>query len=317
MESEVSASDWSKGISLSILASIIGGASKLAIRKSWLIEEEQKRHLIEVANENEDEEPDAMAEQDPLHQSHSHLAHDNDDEQDTHLEGETIAVAEQIQPRQVQVQEVDVLSQLNRQNSSHDEDTPSLRFRRPLSLSRSTSYDSVNVDDVDDVDEDVSDDDVSLRGTKRKQMVLALCLRGSGMVGMTLLNPLACVLAMNYASPSILAPFSGLTLVWIVLLSNPIIGEQPTVPQIMAACLIVFGEVIVGIFGDHTNDEGVTVEDVVRTVFQIFYGVSAGRLLNCNLYEAPSKRFSLLSLFSTLRSVNLISALHFSFTLPA
>ncbi len=86
------------------------------------------------------------------------------------------------------------------------------------------------------------------------------------MVGMTLLNPLACVLAMNYASPSILAPFSGLTLVWIVLLSNPVIGEQPTAPQIMAACLIIFGEVIVAIFGDHTNDEGVTVEDVVRIV---------------------------------------------------
>jgi drug/metabolite transporter (DMT)-like permease len=95
------------------------------------------------------------------------------------------------------------------------------------------------------------------------------------MIGMTLLNPLACVLAMNYASPSILAPFSGLTLVWIVLLSNPIIKEQPTTPQIMAACLIIFGEVIVAIFGDHTNDEGVTVEDVVRTEFQISDRVSA------------------------------------------
>jgi hypothetical protein len=61
--------------------------------------------------------------------------------------------------------------------------------------------------------------------------LLARVLRGSGMIGMTLLNPLACVLAMNYASPSILAPFSGLTLVWIVLLSNPIIGEQPTLPH--------------------------------------------------------------------------------------
>jgi drug/metabolite transporter (DMT)-like permease len=89
-------------------------------------------------------------------------------------------------------------------------------------------------------------------------------LRGSGMIGMTLLNPLACVLAMNYASPSILAPFSGLTLVWIVLLSNPIIGEQPTLPQVMAACLIIFGEVIVAMFGDHTNNEGVTIQDVVR-----------------------------------------------------
>ena len=33
----VSASDWFKGIGLSILASLFGGASKLAIRKSWLL----------------------------------------------------------------------------------------------------------------------------------------------------------------------------------------------------------------------------------------------------------------------------------------
>ena len=36
----ISALDWTKGILLSIAASIIGGASKLAIRKSWLLEVE-------------------------------------------------------------------------------------------------------------------------------------------------------------------------------------------------------------------------------------------------------------------------------------
>lgn len=81
---------------------------------------------------------------------------------------------------------------------------------------------------------------------------------------MTVLNPLCCVVAMNYASPSILAPFSGLTLVWIVLLSQLLIGEQPAVRQICAAALIVTGEVVVAVFGDHTNDDGRTVEDVVR-----------------------------------------------------
>ena len=34
----ISATDWAKGILLSILASIIGGISKLAIRKSWLMQ---------------------------------------------------------------------------------------------------------------------------------------------------------------------------------------------------------------------------------------------------------------------------------------
>jgi drug/metabolite transporter (DMT)-like permease len=71
---------------------------------------------------------------------------------------------------------------------------------------------------------------------------------------------------MNYASPSILAPFSGLTLVWIVLLSSPVIGEQPHLRQVLAAALIVAGEVIVAVFGDHTNDEGMTVSDVVRYI---------------------------------------------------
>lgn len=79
---------------------------------------------------------------------------------------------------------------------------------------------------------------------------------------MTVLNPLCCVLAMNYASPSILAPFSGLTLVWIVLLSESLIGERPTLVQVMAAALIVCGETIVAVFGDHTNDTGKSVGDV-------------------------------------------------------
>lgn len=93
------------------------------------------------------------------------------------------------------------------------------------------------------------------KGIKR----VALGLRLSGMVGMTFLNPFCGVLAMNYASPSILAPFSGLTLVWIVLFSNILIDEQPSQMQIFAAGLIVFGEVIVAVFGDHTNDVGITL----------------------------------------------------------
>jgi hypothetical protein len=34
----VTAGDWLKGIGLSIAASVVGGASKLAIRKSWLLQ---------------------------------------------------------------------------------------------------------------------------------------------------------------------------------------------------------------------------------------------------------------------------------------
>lgn len=91
---------------------------------------------------------------------------------------------------------------------------------------------------------------------------MAITLRYSGMIGMTILNPLFCVLAMNYASPSILAPFSGLTLVWIVLFSETLIGEKPSRKQIIAASLIVLGEVVVAVWGDHTNDENVTLDNV-------------------------------------------------------
>lgn len=81
---------------------------------------------------------------------------------------------------------------------------------------------------------------------------------------MTFLNPLCGVLAMNYASPSVTAPFSGLTLVWIVLLSKPLIKEVPTWQQIKAASMIVVGEILVAVYGDHTNDSGLTVDHVVR-----------------------------------------------------
>jgi drug/metabolite transporter (DMT)-like permease len=113
------------------------------------------------------------------------------------------------------------------------------------------------------------------RDAKRTQR-RAVCLRLSGMFGMTVLNPLCCVLAMNYASPSILAPFSGLTLVWIIVFSESLIGERPMTIQIVAAGLIICGETIVAIFGDHTNDGEKSIDDVrasyIDTSFLVYLG---------------------------------------------
>ena len=131
-----SPSDWVKGISLSLAASIIGGASKLAIRKSWLMEEEAEEFYRE------------------------------------HPVG------------------------------------PHSSSCRPSQT-----------------------------------------LRWSGMFGMSVLNPLCCVLAMQYASPSILAPFSGLTLVWIILFSPMALNEPSTFPQKASAGLIILGEVMVAVMG--------------------------------------------------------------------
>jgi hypothetical protein len=133
----VTASDWAKGIGFSILASIVGGASKLAIRKSWLMIEQFPATSSEEAN----------------------------------------------------------------------------HFEQPC--------------------------DESQQKYQRKVHILATALRTMGMIGMTFINPLFCILAMQYASPSILAPFSGLTLVWIILFSEMLIGEKPLPKQMAAAALII------------------------------------------------------------------------------
>ena len=184
MSDNVTASGWMKGIALSVLASIIGGGSKLAIRKSWLMEANTTHHagLLTEMTARGDE------------MSYAGLSGSSDDEEEL-VESE--------------------------------------------------------------------------RSSKQTQKI-AYSLRVGGMFGMTFLNPLCCVLAMNYASPSILAPFSGLTLVWIVLLSKPLIGETPRRPQVIAACLVVVGEVFVAAFGDHKNDDDVTLEQLVSHMIYMF-----------------------------------------------
>ena len=121
-------------------------------------------------------------------------------------------------------------------------------------------------DDIDDNDETGSIHSLIPTIIRQdKVRILSWMLRGGGMIGMTFLNPACSVMAMNYASPSILAPFSGLTLVWIVLFSQPLIHEKPTTRQIIAASLIILGEVLVAVFGDHTNVESMTISQVTAS----------------------------------------------------
>jgi hypothetical protein len=193
---DISAADWGKGIALSILASLIGGASKLAIRKSWLI-------VVE-----------------------------NDDEDDDQDEPEP-------------------------ENGFHDETSP------PQALSLDTA--SVTSSEENYPVYTQGQDD-----SRRWKWWAPLVLRYSGMLGMSVLNPVCCVLAMNYASPSILAPFSGLTLVWVILLAQAVVGEKPSSAQVTACCLIIVGEVIVAVFGDHTNNVDQSADDVVRPILRFF-----------------------------------------------
>jgi drug/metabolite transporter (DMT)-like permease len=223
-ETTVSASDWIKGISLSILASMIGGASKLAIRKSWLL---QQRWEDEI--ENHLHAGDSLL----RIRSIASLAESSDSEdglEDDEENSRTLAV---------------VANEIDSTDSVTYNDEARLR------------YENAGLE--------------MMEAIRKKQRYLAYTLRGSGMFGMTCLNPLCCVLAMNYASPSILAPFSGLTLVWIVLLSRPLIRESPSRRQVVAAVFIIVGEVVVAVFGDHKNDEGVTVADVRQSYLEVSF----------------------------------------------
>lgn len=187
---DISAADWGKGIALSIMASLVGGASKLAIRKSWLI-----THANEI-------EPELVPIEPPI--------------------GETWT--------------------LDTNSSGSNEDG-----------SGSSNSDPVAT----------SGDELTQERKRRRR--LARALRYSGMIGMSVLNPICCVLAMKYASPSILAPFSGLTMVWVILFSKLVVGEEPSKLQKIASGLIVAGEVIVACFGDHTNDVHDSTKEVVST----------------------------------------------------
>ncbi len=200
----ISAMDWAKGIILSILASIIGGVSKLAIRKSWLMQ-----------------------------------------------------------------------ARTNRRHSFRSDDSSTLADQNLLSDVGSDGETNENLASRND-EARLLDETEHLQNPS----FVPYAIRYSGMFGMSVLNPLCCVLAMNYASPSILAPFSGLTLVWIILFSPMVNDEKPSSRQILSCCLIICGEVIVAIFGDHTNDEDVTVEDVVssRSTFLLAILFPAKRL---------------------------------------
>ena len=287
--SVVSASDWIKGIGLSVTASIIGGASKLAIRKSWVMIEgvsiPYDRTASDASKGSEEEE------------------RPNQDETQT-KEGELS------RPEQISMDSAfsSPSSSLVKSHGGRGKSPPAGARRRPspsVSLSSAlemTNSQTARCNYVDKVATDAArrslKPDLEMTATSEEDHYGNSCppspsklplirntasqhashstssslhrqsklLRYSGMFGMTVLNPICCVWAMQYASPSILAPFSGLTLVWIVLFSDALIGERPQYMQVVAAGWIIAGEVIVAIFGDHTNETGSisSVQDVYK-----------------------------------------------------
>jgi len=229
-EASISASDWLKGITLSIAASIIGGASKLAIRKSWLMVENlpelDATSLLPLLGF-----PNTFTDR-----IYSKSNHDIDD-------ANSININQNISDTSKSQEHIELPAFQQQQQP------PSQTFHEHDSESNS----SLQYNDI--VQNTLSDNSLHLQ---RRSVILRLC----GMFGMTVLNPACCVWAMVYASPSVLAPFSGLTLVWIVLFSEYFVNERPLPRQILAAALIILGEVITAIFGDHTNDNNTTLDQI-------------------------------------------------------
>jgi hypothetical protein len=251
----VSRSDWVLGISLSILASVIGGASKIAIRKGWLLQMEREH------NDHHEQSSVVRSNAIPMYASslsRSSVSFDDFDDNDSYFsfEGD-------------EIQSLDSISRSTEPITTNKRMVSACPFeslfghRARTLCARDVSFHSSNR----------SKRHCHTKSTDRRHCCyksksicnVPLCLRIAGMIGMTTLNPLCCVLAMNYASPSILAPFSGLTLVWIVLWAGPMLGEQPTFMQLIAVALIIGGETIVALFGDHTNYDSVTAGQVVRS----------------------------------------------------
>lgn len=81
-------------------------------------------------------------------------------------------------------------------------------------------------------------------------------LRYAAFLFISVANPILDIGALAFASPSILAPFSGVSLAWVVLLSDRLVGERPAKTQIAGALLIMVGEVVVALFGDHSSHGG-------------------------------------------------------------
>jgi hypothetical protein len=256
MSDTVTASDWVKGIALSVLASIIGASSKLAIRKSWLLMHQHQHHHRQNLQQAQVQEQ--------THRNGIDVSSENRNSatDESHLTA-TIATTS----AELQIGEGDDghSGTIDSTGEGEEEGFSYQMMGRTDSFSEEATRSHFS--DEREPHQQQQQQQQQEQGNQGVRMI-AWCLRGYGFVGMTFLNPAACVGAMNFASPSILAPFSGLTLVWIVFCSQPLIGESPSTRQIFAACLIIAGQICVAVFGDHTNQPNMTIEKMTQSYKQ-------------------------------------------------
>ena len=273
----ISASDWMKGIILSICASIIGGASKLCIRKSWRMVE----GLPELDYSNW---INLLGLRSPIPLNPNGVTNNinllenakkkmRNSMFSNNINSNLIEVKNDLSDQNGTILDESLLSNHNSQqetynNNSMEVELPQyqnepLRKGENALSSPSPTYSDYHTSMDYQPDSNTERELHLLQLNEIKIQRQAVLLRAGGMFGMTTLNPAFSMWAMLYASPSVLAPFSGLTLVWIVIFSEYMVNEPPTITQIHAAALIITGEVIISIMGDHTNDtNNITVEQI-------------------------------------------------------
>ncbi len=225
LEATLTASDWIKGILYSILASIIGGASKLAIRKSWLI----------IENMSQNDASDGLI---------------SDWQQPHHNESSKVEASPSFGIT------------LEMEGTAHEKSQNNLGHSNIHNNNNNNNNNNMYQGSFGERN------DHSPQRNVKSLHAKSFTLRAFGFIGMSFLNPMCSVMAMNYASPSILAPFSGLTLIWIIMFSDMLIGEKPSSKQIVASLLIILGQILIAVFGDHTNDNDTSIADLVRYNFE-------------------------------------------------
>ena len=280
-------SSWAKGLGFSITASLIGACSKLCIRRSYTL-------LSETKTEHPEQPPttpqgtscprttsSANTSSSSYLPYHQHC-HDEQQSKNDHHETTTMTTT----------------TTIRKSKSLHHSETAITEEDGESCSISDTSDDSLSDSDRDHQDHnheqqqqqnemtglvstascspaDTPSSPSSSAATRKNKNISwllrlqAFSLRAVGMFGMMVLGPMLNVYALQFASPSILSPVGGgLTLVWVVLLSECTIGEKPRQIQIVATAFIVVGEIVVAFAGDHVNLYALSLHDLHQQYFE-------------------------------------------------
>lgn len=89
-----------------------------------------------------------------------------------------------------------------------------------------------------------------------------------------IINPAMDVLSLAFASPTLLTPLAGTTLVWNVILAHIILKEHLTVYAVGGSAIALFGCILVGIFGPKDDPTFESYDDVMalweRNTFHVY-----------------------------------------------